>query len=103
MMQWLPEKPTLLKAQGVFWDHEPALSAGDRMQRTALSARHPWNWDLPVSCTFPNPDGIYLKDQGGGWALYFGRPPGRRVGSDFSGSGGVRKLRDFDRIWRASG
>lgn len=65
MMQWLPEKPTLLKAQGVFWDHEPALSAGDRMQRTALSARHPWNWDLPVSCTFPNPDGIYLKDQGG--------------------------------------
>ncbi len=65
MTQWLPKKPALLKAQGVFWDHEPVLPAGDRMQRTALSARHPWDWGLPASCIFPNPDGIYLEDQGG--------------------------------------
>lgn len=65
MTQWLPEKPALLKAQGIFEDREPDLPAGDRMQRTALSARYPWDWGIPDSCVFPNSDGIYLEDQGG--------------------------------------
>lgn len=65
MTQWLPEKPALLKAQGVFKDDERDLPAGDRMQRTALSARHPWDWGLPVTSHFPNPDGVYLEDQSG--------------------------------------
>lgn len=65
MLQWGEKKPALLKSQGVFWDCKEAL-AGDRMQRAALSARHPWDWGLPSTpSVLPSAEGIALGDEQG--------------------------------------
>lgn len=65
MLQWGENKPALLKSQGVFWDGREGL-AGDRMQRAALSARHPWDWNLPsVPVMLPSEAGIIISDEQG--------------------------------------
>lgn len=65
MLEWGERKPALLKSQGVFWDGGEGL-AGDRMQRAALSARHPWDWGLPSApAALPSQSGISLADQQG--------------------------------------
>jgi len=70
MLQWGARKNAILKSQGVFWDGKEGL-AGDRMQRAALSARHPWDWNLPSTpLTIPSKAGITLEDpQGDGLYL----------------------------------
>lgn len=65
VLEWGTLKPALIKSQGVFWDGGEGL-AGDRMQRAALSARHPWDWGLPsVPAMLPNPSGLHLADNQG--------------------------------------
>jgi len=69
MLKWGERKAVLLKGQGVFWDSREGL-AGDRMQRAALSARHPWDWGLqPTPAMLPSDTGIALAD-GQGDGLY---------------------------------